>query len=298
MPEQFTVTVGDILPEFLKLKKNVDMTQAFPHTLAAIKELAASYAAQWRRFTMGEPMPGTPRRIWSRGPYTQSIQVEDIGPSTAAAVSVGPWTRWFEEGHGEIDLKPGMLKGPKARLSKDGTPYNIIAFRHGTGGLPSNNPMPINVYNIMKYETNKADQAYKAGRSQTPGVSKITGVSPTPNIQRASGAMDVGRIYQWGYRLPAQFGGPAETKDTSKGQYQWKTGKYTSMVRMQANTSKAKSSTYITFRTVSIHSDPASWIVPALEALPIRQIVMDYMKDYTTEMLKDGLEKDLQGGGR
>lgn len=283
------VSVTDYLPQFMEAIGLTEFKENFPNTMAAMNIIAHRYMEKWRRFTMGEQIPGAPRVINSRGDYTRSINVNLSDDAVKSVESQGPWTEWIEDGHGEIDLKPGLLSGKNAKMGDRG-PYNVVAFRHGTPDtLSSNNAMPLNVYNMIKRETDKADRAYKQGQSTRPGTSRVTGKSVHPGGQTK-------RSYQWGYRLPESAGGPRKTKDTSKGQYTWKTGKRSSMVRMDASTSKARSSSYITFRTVSIHSDPASWIVPPKQGIPIRQAVIDSMEDQVKEVLRMAIEEDLQHG--
>jgi hypothetical protein len=297
MPD-LKVTATDFSPQFMRAIQSIgggNFGISFPNTMAALNILAHRHLAQWRKATMGEQLPGMPFAINSRGDYTRSINVDMSDEQIKYVQSQGPWTERFEAGHDEIDLKPGLLSGPKARIGRNG-PYNIVHFRHGVPDtLPSNNPMPINVYQIVKRETDKADRAYASGKAASPGTSRITGQGPK-TIQRVSGKVDQARNYQWGYRLPASQGGPRKVKDTSQGQYQWKTGKRASMVRMDTSTSRAKSSSYMTFRTVSIHSDPASWIVPPKAANPIRQAVVDSLQKETETILQAAMEEDLKAG--
>jgi len=94
--------------------------------------------------------------------------------------------------------------------------------------------------------------------------------------------------------LPSAMGGAAETKKTSQGDYTWSTGKRTGMVRMDASTKRARSSKYITFRVVSYKSDPASWIIPAKDPVPIRQKVVDTLRAESEKLIKMGMEEDLK----
>lgn len=293
------VTVTDFTPQIAQAL-NVVGAQAFgamfPNTKAAMNMVAHMYHKTWREASMGTQLPGMPYAIHSRGDYTKSIQVDVSDENVKEVAAYGGQTEWIEAGHGEIDLKQGLIHGPKARMGVRG-PYNIVAFRHGTPNtLPSNNPMPINVYNLIKKETNKADKAYAAGQSNKPGTSRITGSQTTPSSQKG-GKPTVTRSYQWGSSVPESAGGRKETKQTTQGDYQWTTGKYTGMKRMAASTSGAKSSSYITFRVVSIHSDPASWIVPPLAANPIRQAVVDSLEEEVKGILKAAMEEDFAAGG-
>lgn len=294
-----SVTVTDFTPQ-ISQTLNVVGAQAFgamfPNTKAAMNAVAHMYHKAWREASTGVKLPGMPYAIRSRGDYTKSIQVDVSDENVKEISASGSQTEWIESGHGEIDLKPGLIHGPKARQGVRG-PYNIVAFRHGTpDSLPSNNPMPVNVYNLIKKETDKADKAYASGQSNKPGTSRITVSQKTPSSQKG-GKPTITRSYQWGSSVPESAGGTRETKQTSQGDYQWKTGKHTGMRRMAASTSGAKSSSYITFRVVSIHSDPASWIVPPLPANPIRQAVVDSLEEEVKGILKAAMEEDFAAGG-
>lgn len=287
MASDLQITIDDYAPGFIRLAKNLDLKKVFPNTLQALNMIAVNHLVQWRKFTMGEPIPGTPRVINSRGDYTKSINADLSKDQVKEVYSKGPWTDWIEKGHGELDLKPGMLRGPKARMGKNG-PYNIIPFRHGIpNSLKSNTPMPQAVYNLILKETKRIE---KVGGI---GASRIVGKGPE-TWNRVSGQQDLKLKYQWGYRLPSSMGGTPQTKETSKGNYTWTTGKHTGMVRMDASTKKARTSEYITFRVVSIHSDPASWIVPAVEPLLIRQKVAESLKKESEKLLKIAIEEDLK----
>lgn len=292
MAEDVKVEVTDYMPQFTeaigKVIGNEAFGKAFPSTMMAMNFLAHKYLIKWRGFTSGEEIPGTPRVINSRGDYTRSINIDVTDEQVKYIYSQGPWTERIEKGHGEIDLKPGLLSGPKARAGEKG-PYNIVAFRHGTTSDPSNNPMPINVYNLIKRETDKIE------RQGGVGMSRQTGKGPG-KIQRASGKQDLKTNYQWGYRLPSSQGGTPKTKKTSQGDYTWKTGKHSDMARMDTSTSKMRNSQYVTFRTVSIHSDPASWIIPPKDPLPIRDKVKEAMREETETMLRQAMNEDLSRG--
>jgi hypothetical protein len=287
MAKNLNITVEDYSPGFTKLASTLDLKKVFPNTLQALNLVAINHLVKWREFTQGAPIPGTPRIINSRGDYTKSINADLNKDQLKEIYSKGPWTDWIEKGHGQIDLKPGMLRGPKARQGKNGA-YNIIPFRHGVpNSLKSNNPMPSNVYNYMKKETNRREAAGDIGKS------KIVGKGPE-TINRANGTMDLKLKYQWGSKLPASLGGTPKTKFTTYGSYTWKTGKYTGMVRMDTSTKRKTTSEYLTFRVVSIHSPASSWIVPPMEPLLIRRAVVDSLREETEKILKMAIEEDLK----
>jgi hypothetical protein len=199
-------------------------------------------------------------------------------------------TDLLERGHGLIDLKPGLLKGPKSRTGKNGR-YNIVAFRHGTPGSDQfrNNPMPISVYRSFTAQMKEADAAKKAGASPTGGASYTTKSSSDAS----------GRSYSWGSRVdPKSQRGRRSKLITRKGKrvgdYTWKSGKYAGMVGMQQSSQKSKRTGYMTFRVVSAGSDPMSWIVPEQPPWPVRKAVIDFMRPFAEQILQQAMEADIK----
>jgi len=278
------VEITEIVPDIIKLIRAGATPALLSNTLATLNALTYAYQAQWKSFALGEPMPGIPRVIKSGAAYAQSIQVDISDDYIKTVFSDSPNAERIEQGHGEIDLKPGLLAGKKVRYTKSGTPYNIVAFRQGTPKSLSN-PMPVNIYQLAKKLFDDADATKARGlagwaATQRAGTSRIISTSP--------------RKTEWGVNTGKDFGGPPTTvKSSSRGDYIQKFSKFANMVRMQATTQNAQRSEYITFRVVSIHSDPASWIVPPLEGAPIRQAVVEKMKAETVSLLREAVLRDL-----
>jgi hypothetical protein len=277
MPD-IKIQVEELVPDFIKLiQAGAGTTQVFSNTLATLNALTYAYQAQWKSFALGEAMPGIPRIIKSGAAYAQSIQVDVTDDYIKTVFTDSKSGKYIEEGHGEIDLKPGLLSGKKVRYTKSGTPYNIVAFRQGTP-KSSSNPMPVNIYQLAKKLFDDADTKKSQALTQKVGTSRVIKTGKT----------------EWGVNTGKDFGGPATTvKTTSKGDYAHKFSKFANMVRMQVSTEHAKRSEYITFRVVSVHSDPASWIVPSIEGAPIRQAVVEKMRDETINLLREAVLKDL-----
>lgn len=270
MAEDVKVQIGQDIPGFIEMMSGPNAADNFPNVSAALDKLADLYAEAWRSFASGTPIPGQPRVISMRGgdKYVQSIQVYKDDPFTKVISADKKGTDEIEDGKGPVDLKPGLLKGPKARQGKTG-PYNIVAFRHGVPGtLSSNKPMPMNVYTMMK----KAEP------------SKATGT-----ITDAGGAQR--QTYKWGDKFPVSAQGQ---RSKLEAKYTWKSGAYSGMVKMQDTTSSAKGSGYMTFRMVSVHSDPNSWIIPSKPGMPIRVAVIDFMRGIAEKTIATAFEKDLQ----
>jgi len=273
MPKDLIVSTGDIVPEFVELFGDVDATASFPNVLAALNQVAALYRQAWIGFASGMPIPGTPQLIRSRGTYKNSIKM-DLSGDEKTVYSDSKINEYIEDGHEAIDLKPGLLAGPKARQGEKG-PYNIVRFRHGTPGtLESNNPMPINIYSLVQKNVRQANQQRQAMTQKLANQKRAQGVQKV-----------VSSGMQQGKRSKLVSGMVKGLKN-----YTWAASPYASMQRV---TGEARSSQYMTFRVVSYRSDPASWIVPPKKGIPIRQIVVDEVKTEAEEMLREALEMDL-----
>lgn len=277
---EIKVDLSKFLPEFVRLLQRGQAEKVFTHTAAAIHALAVMYQETWRSFASGTPIPGIPRVINSRGPYIKSIQLDDSKTFVKVVYTDYPPHRYIEEGHPPIDLKPGLLSGPKARMGKEG-PYNVVSFRHGTPGTIGA-PMPRSIYREMLEGSKKADADKAAGLTGVGGRSEVIGRDQAGQ-----------RIYQWGFRLDAKHQVGRRSKVAAG--YTWKSGKFAGMVRMDVSTSRARRSQYMTFRTVSFRSDPQSWIVPEQDPIPIREKVVEYVGSNVdvADMLSNALSQDL-----
>ncbi|MHA2426500.1 MAG: hypothetical protein ACXADB_00470 [Candidatus Hermodarchaeia archaeon] len=295
MAEQLRVSVQEIVPEFVQLAKRGKGNLVLSNTMAAVEKLSTMYQETWVQAASGASFPGLPFVINSTQ-YQRTIQRRQISPtmweifsnySTKTGRSV---TELLESGHGNIDLKPGLLRGPKSRQGAEGR-YNIVAFRHGTPGSDPfrNSPMPLSVYKSFTQEIKKVDAQRKAG------ASPISGTSYTSK----SGTKPGDRSYDWGtkYDVKNQRGRRSkliQQKGKRIGEYTWKTGKYAGMVRLQQSTTRAQRGGYLTFRVVSAASDPLSWIVPEQEPWPIRKVVTDFMRPFAESILKEAMEADIK----
>lgn len=285
-----TVTAQDSIPQFVQLLSSGKGAYVLNTTMLAVEKLSTMYQEAWVRAAAGGHLPGLPFVVNSKQ-YHRTIERRQISPTswevytsytTKKGLSV---TDLLERGHGLIDLKEGLLKGPKSKMGKKGR-YAIVPFRHGTPGTDPfrNNPMPLSVYKSFSAQIKAADDKKKAGVAG--GKSSIISNRPV-------------RDYSWGTRFDRKSKLGMQKKTITKkgkviGEYQQKSGRYSGMVAMQASTQGAKSSSYMTFRVVSINSDPMSWIVPEQPPWPVRQVVTDYMRPYAEEILKRALEQDMQ----
>ena len=82
-----------------------------------------------------------------------------------------------------------------------------------------------------------------------------------------------------------------QAMDGTKKTYTWKTGMYSGMKNVGAK----GHTQYMTFRTVSIHSDPSSWWMPRIPARSLSKAVAQSSYEFVKAMLLSGLEQDLHG---
>lgn len=271
MADELRVEVTDFVPEFVELLRKGHADRVMLHTMNAIKHIAEMAQTVWVRYASGTPIPGAPRVINSAS-YARSIQLESRG-EYEEVFTTSRYHGLVEKGRPKVDLKPGLLSGPKARQGKNG-PYNIVPFRHGTPSA-NRNPMPANIYRLILRDSQKAEERKQAGLDSKGGTSRVLKASSKPQE----------RAYEWGYRISRK-----NTQDKKRG---WKTGKYAGMVRMDVSTTRARRSQYMTFRVVSINSPPDSWILPPLDPIPIREKVVETVTPIAKQMLAAALEEDL-----
>ncbi len=239
-----------------------------PNIEAAVAQAALYIQATWQQTVMGAmQVPGARPlhvNIGLRDIYAKSIILKNMIPGqgsvTQRVLATAQIARDLETGKGPWDMKPMLLNGPNARVSKKGTKYNIIPFRHGTSDnyAPNSNfrPMPANIYQ---------------------------------QARQLKASVKQGNAMKWGGKLPAT-GKPGQNPTTG---YQHKHDLYEGMVRIEKTYAKTAQSKYLTFRVVSSNSDPMSWWHPGYEAHHIAQGVSDFCRPAVNEMIRDAAMADL-----
>lgn len=293
---KLNVSVQDSIPEFIQLLKRGRGSLLFSHTALAVEKLSTMYQEAWINAATGALLPGLPFVVHGKQ-YQHTIQRRQISrfkwevySDYATKKGLGV-TALLEAGHAPIDLKPGLLHGPKSKQGKNGR-YNIVSFRHGSPGADENrsSPMPLSVYKSFTSEVKRVDTLKKMGASAIPGTSYSSASSTSPS----------GISHTWGIKYDQKSKLGAETKTIKNkkgkviGEYTHKSGKYAGMVRLQQSTAKSKRGGYFTFRVVSAHSDPMSWIVPEKPPWPVRKAVVDFMKPFAEGILKEAMEADIK----
>ena len=239
-----------------------------PHIEAAVALAAAFIRDTWQQVVVGTlQVPGakSPKvNVGLREIYANSIATGNVivrgGSVTQRILAATQIASDLEDGKGPWDMKPMLLNGPKARVSKKGIRYNIIPFRHGTSANYSPNstapPMPKGIYQQAR--------ELKASVRQ-------------------------GNAMKWGGRLPAT-GKPGQNPTTG---YQHKHDIHEGMVRIEKTYQKTTQSKYLTFRVVSDKSDSRSWWHPGYEAHHIARGVSEFCKPAVMQMVREAAVADL-----
>jgi hypothetical protein len=254
-----------------QIMRNIDaMGQARQGTnvAQAVRTATEFIQATWVSYLQGVQV------VWSggtfqvhsvSGEYVRSVQnglsYPALGnPLMGEVISTSWHGRLVENGIRPFDMKDA--------LKKSGKQFITIPFRHGTPGAATMTNMPDRVYEQAK------------GLAE----STITG-------RRVDG----GFSYQWGGRLGADptgqrtklTQGPGE--NAKKFAYTWKTGQFSGMVKMNG----AGQTTYLTFRRMSVKSDPNSWQFPGVPPRPVTEAVKANTNEKVVSLIRVGFQLDI-----
>ena len=193
-----------------------------------VEEVAASFARQWE-------IEAKSVLNQSRNEYVNSIQVTKRNKFTAVVyLNPASWlANAIEMGTSEFDMKKGFLKSNKIKYTSKGKPYLTIPFRFGT-------PQAI------------GDSSAFSGIMPTQIYSQVKKQAPKAALKLSS--------------IPQQFHIPksaALRKQTKSGNFANITKK-TEMTSIYEGMRKTQGG-YVTFRRVSLNSDPSSWIHPGFQ---------------------------------
>lgn len=248
---------------------------------------ATTYVLQtWQGVVRGgySAPPGSPElkfdTVDKRNEYADSItlgenlDVPQAGYFERMIVATKPIANEIEFGKPAWDMKPMLLNGPKARLSKSGHVYNIIPFRHGVPGKSGANAhfqqMPKDIHQMAR----QLKPTISAGRHIVQYGGKLAGTEGKYPRQTKTVAMT----------------GPHGSIRLAK--YTHKTGIYEGMVRVESGYGKVRQSQYMTFRVVSDKSPMASWWHPGRAAQPHINFIVGHCKPVIEKMLTDAAHLD------
>jgi len=276
------LTIAADLPNIDNVLKAVEKAGqgSLPYTSEAVHAaLVDTIQRTWIEYASGVTVTysgGTFHVNSVSGEYVRSIQegLRMLNSLTGEVLTTSGHGRLIENGIKAYDQKQALLRSPRAKVSKSGSRYLTVPFRHGVPGAVTMAAMPQHIYDAAKTLTYSRKNNFLT-------------------------AMITGKKYSWGGKL----------QDTSEGQrshtaphpgrgYTWKTGLYSGMVKV----GKPRHSQYLTFRRVSSNSDPASWQYPGVKARPIREAVVENTREEVLQLIRRGFEMDLYfmglGGGQ
>ena len=256
----------------LDLMKVVNQ-QVFPLLHQAVNAVGKQTAYNWQEAVYAA-------KLWSgeKDAYAKSISWQMTGDFSGYVEATYKHAEEIENGRPARDLKLMLNTSKKVRVSKKGTRFLYIPFRHNTPGNDGlANPMPPSVYDVAS----NLEASMVTG--QTTRVSGL-------------GAMDIKskqfltvpqNIYNWGGRLPAGM--------SPKLKPHHATDPHAGMVRFDTSTpGGAKSSAYLTFRTMSEKSK--GWIVPPQDGQKIAQGVIEDIRPKAQMAFQKAIARTLSKG--
>lgn len=241
--------------------------ETFPLLNQAVRAVAQQMTINWQKSVYAA-------KLWSgeKDAYAKSINWTMTSDFMADVEATYDKASEIETGRPARDLKKMLGTSLKVRVSKKGSRYLYIPFRHNTPGNDAHAPaMPTNIYRLAK------DMA----------PSMIVGKTKRPS---GTGAFDVKtkkllmvpqNKYSWGSRLPAGL--------APKLKEHHKTDIYANMYRFQTSTPGAKHSTFLTFRTMSEHSQ--GWIIPSQPGQYIAKGVVEALKPLAQKAFAEAIKR-------
>jgi hypothetical protein len=225
--------------------------QVLPLVDQAVRAIAQQTMADW--------MEGVYRaKLWSgeKDEYAKSIQWKSTGDFSALVWSDYKHASEIENGRPARDLKKMLDTSLKARVTKTGTRYLIIPFRHNANSVPS--------------------AAKSMLLSTIVGHGKRLSGTGAYSLKTQAPATVRQRKYNWGDRLVG-----AAIPRNQQG-----------MVRMNTATNAGKkSSAYLTFRVMSEKSK--GWIIPAQPGQYIVKKVVDRIQPIAERVLAESVKRTL-----
>ena len=235
--------------------------RVFPLLTQAVRAVAQQTAVSW--------VEGIQRaKLWSveKQEYATSVKAVMTGPFSAMVSSDYDKAEEIENGRPPRDLKMMLNTSIKVRVSKTGKRYLYIPFRHNTpGNDASGGAMPPDVYAVAKAMTPSSITG------QTTRLSG-TGAYNMSTQQRLTVPQNT---YAWGEKLSLP-NAPARMQG---------------MYRFDTSTGGAKSSQYLTFRTM-IEGSPG-WIVPAQPGLDLAKNIALNMQPVAEKAFGEAINRTL-----
>lgn len=246
--------------------------QVFPLLTQAVRGVAQQTAINW--------VEGIQRaNLWSveKQQYAQSVKAAMTGPFSALVYSDYDKAEEIENGRPPRDLKTMLNTSLKVRVSKKGRRYMFIPFRHTTPGTNGPNVMSPDVYALAKALTPS---------SITGQTTRLSGTGAY-NMKTQQRLTVPQNTYAWGEKLDFR-------KESTWMKAPGATRNQQGMYRFDTSTGGAKSSQYLTFRTMAEGSP--GWIVPAQPGLDLAKTVAINMQPLAEKAFGEAINRTLAQG--
>ena len=264
--------------------------QVMPLLSQAVHAIAQVTAENWQ-----EAIHKT--KLWQgeRDAYATTITWRETGDFSAVVESDYKYAQEIETGRPPRDLKKMLDTSTKVRRTDKGKRFLVIPMRHGTPGNAALSPaMPASVHKLASaMEPSKVTSVSKRLSGEVTHLSPKSGMhasaTQTPflsNPKTQKAGMVAKMNYAWGDRITKGMLKAAGADAATMRKYQ-------GMVRMDASTPKAKSSTFLTFRVMMEGSK--GWIVPAQPGQYIAQKVTAEMQPKAIEAFQQAVKLTMKG---
>lgn len=253
----------------------------FPHLSQAVATLTEQAYLDWIEGIRKA------RGVWSgdKAAYEKSLQWDMVSSFHGTVWTPLKLADEIETGRPPRDLKKMLDTSTKVRVNKKGLRYLIIPMQHNVPGMDKlAKDMPPHVYDLAK----KMQQSFVVGQGLRPTGAGYSGGQFLSNPKTKGPYLVTANTYKWGDRLPAGLAPKLKPHHT--------TDIYAGMVRMAANTPKAKSSAYLTFRIMR-EDQSNKWIIPAKEGLFLAREIEKKIKAVAETAFQQALSLDMAGLG-
>lgn len=249
-------------------------------TAIGVQAAALEVATAWKGFAYGERLPNGEMLIPPNVQFAESIEVHKQTQFHWIVSSNHKDARLIEDGKPEVDMKDTggpWLMSRKTRVSKDGTPYLVIPFGHGTPKA-IHNPMPRMVYEEVKRLIKR--KLFNKSTVLSESWQNV-GIKEEANVH---GEMMPRASYNWGSSLVNVEEAFPEIRNPAY---------LNGMYAFEKSSGKQNYSSYVTFRTLSAKSPEGSWIQKGKPAYHMAQAAAEKVKELIRDQIQAALDADL-----
>lgn len=190
----------------------------------------------------------------TRRRYIDAINVQNTGKYENTIILSGKFPNMIEHGISAFDLKVGLLEGRNAKISKDGSKYNTVPFRHATTNAIGENSAFSNVMPKLVHDIAKQLDATitQMGMKTSYGGSLQEESLPYP--------------YNQATVRPQIIEENSKLNTEQLASYQRKYSIFAGMIRNEKTYDTSTQNTYTTFRRVSSKSPKNAFIHKGIKA--------------------------------